>query len=154
MKTYNVNIPGLRCPVTELELWDFVKREVDELLEALKNQDCVEVKRISSGICSPFEKIREDMYNDEKTKVDREIERRRLASDGADDDEYNTSEDEQSKWHEDAQEALETATEKSNEAFDEAFPFADALDKIERLSVFEIEQSIKTVTDIKVEYFS
>ncbi|MGA2240559.1 MAG: hypothetical protein ABSH11_00760 [Verrucomicrobiota bacterium] len=147
--TYDVSIPGLKRPATELEIWGFVKRELDKLLVALKNHDREEVRRISSSIRSPFEKIQEDMRDDKETKIKQEIAKRRRASDGGDDDEYNTSDDEQSKSHVDAEEIMEVVGE-SDIAFNEAFPFAaEMLEKLEILSVVQIEEAIKIVTELK-----
>jgi hypothetical protein len=149
MKTYDVSIPGLKRPVTESEIWGFVKHEVDELLDALKKQDREEARKIASGICSLFEQIREVIRADKEFKIRREVEKR-----PRDEDEYDTSEDEQSKSYEDAQEIMEGAAVESDVALNEAFPFAeDMLDKLESLP-FEIEEAIKIVTELKARCFN
>jgi hypothetical protein len=149
MTTYDVSISGLKRPATEPEIWDFVKGKLDELLDALKNQDQNEVRKISSGICSLFEQIREVIRADKEFKIRREVEKR-----PRDEDEYDTSEDEQSKSYEDAQEIMEGSAVESDVALNEAFPFAeDMLDKLESLSVLKTEEFIKNVTDLKTKWF-
>jgi hypothetical protein len=149
MKTYDVSISGLKCPATEPEIWNFVKGKLDELLDALKNQDQNEVREISSGIYSLFEQIREVLRVDKEFKIRREVEKR-----PRDEDEYDTSEVEQSKSYEDAQEIMEGAAVESDVELNEAFSFAeDMLDELERLPVLKTEELIKNVTDLKAKWF-
>jgi phosphoglycolate phosphatase-like HAD superfamily hydrolase len=138
--------------MSDSEIWAFVKKELDKLYDALINDEPEKAGEISSGICSQFETIRDDIRLDKKSKISREIEKR-----PHDDEEYNTSEPDQSKWHEDGEEILERVEEESDEAFNERFPFPgfpDALDELETLQPFPKEEAIKIVTAIKAKYFS
>jgi len=138
--------------MSDSEIWDFIKHEMDKLHDALINDEPEKVREISSGICSQFETIREDIRGDKESKIRREIGAR-----PRDDDKYNTSEDEQSKSHEDEEEILERVEEEVDEAFNERFPFPDfpdALDELERLPGLPKEEAIKVVTALKATYFS
>ncbi len=132
MTTYDISIPGLKRPATESEIWDFVKCELDKLVDALKNQNQEEVGRISSGICSLFEQIREEICDKKKTEIEREIVSSRF-SDGSEEEHL----------------AVE-----SDIAFDEAFPFAtEMLEELEILPTVEIEKAIKFVTNLKAKWY-
>lgn len=149
MTTYDVSISGLNRPATDSEIWGFVKGKLDELLDAQKNQDLEEVRQIPSDICSLFEQIREGIRADKESKIRQKVEKR-----PRDEDEYDTSEVEQSKSYEDEEEILVEATVESDLELNEAFPFAeDLLDKLKILSVLKTEEFIKSVTDLKTKWF-
>jgi hypothetical protein len=151
---YDEYFRELQSPVTESAICIWVKEKFDELLDALKKSEQEEIRRIVSDICSPFESIRDAMHEEAKFRIEQEIETRRFAADGADDDDYFTSEPEQSKFNEDAQEVMERADEESDIQFNEAFGFAEVLEKLKTLPGLEVDAAVKLVTDMRAKYFS
>jgi DNA repair photolyase len=145
---YNVSIPELNNPATNLEILGFIKQQLNKLLDALKDTNQEEVRRLSSGIVSLFNKILEQMRENKEAKARQRIEKRRSASDGDDEEEYNTSEEEQSKHHEDAEEIMEEGAT-CDLTFEDEFLAMDDLERLERLPMLEIEEAIKIVTEIQ-----
>jgi hypothetical protein len=132
--------------MSDSEFVDFVKRMVSKLHDALINNDLKTVSEICSGVSSQCEKIMENIRDDKESGIRGEIEKR-----PHDPDEYDTSEEEQSKYYEDEEEVLERVVVESEETFNERFPFSyDSLQELSRLSPQPKEQAIDFVTKFKL----
>jgi hypothetical protein len=136
--------------MSDLEFVDLVKQSLDDLLEALTKEDWGETREICSRIGSEWEIILSQIRGDAESKIRREIEQR-----PHDPEEYDTSEDEQSKSHEDEEEVLERVEVETDEAVAERFPpdFPDLIDEISRVPTQLPEESIKSVGALKSKYF-
>jgi vacuolar-type H+-ATPase subunit E/Vma4 len=138
--------------MSDSECLNFLKSELDKLHDALIHDDLERFREIRANISSQFETIKENIRRGAKSRIRREIEKQ-----PHDPEDYDTSEDEQSKSHEDEQEVLEYVEEKSEEEFNERFPFPDFQDSLEELAELTgvpKEQAIKFIADFNTKYCS
>ena len=136
--------------MSDLEIVDLVKQALDELLDALTKDEREQVNEICGRICSEWEAIIENIRGDAESKIRREIEER-----PRDPEEYDTSEDEQSKSHEDEEEVLERVELETDEAVAERFPadFADLIEEISKVAMQLPEDAVKRVAALKSKCF-
>jgi hypothetical protein len=92
--------------MNKVEFWNFLRRGLDELSNALANEDSKHVNAVCARMRCRFREIREAVADGLESQLRREIENR-----PHDDEEYYTSEDEQSKSYEDEEEILERRAE-------------------------------------------
>ena len=136
--------------MNDSEFVDFVKREVNKLHDALIKDDLAEFRQIRSVISSQFETILENIQEGKESGIRHKIEKR-----PHDPDEYNTSEDEQSKYYEDEQEVLEGVVVESEETFNERFPFSyDSLKALVESSGWPKEKAIDLIAKFNSRYFA
>jgi len=150
---YNVKIPKRNGPVTNSEIMGFINQELNRVLNALKDANREEVRRLSLGLVSILNKILDQIREKKESEARQRIANRRRASDGNDEEEYDTSEPEQSKHHEDAEEIKEEGAT-CDITFEEDFIAMDDLETLERLANMDIEKAIEKVAKIRSKYFN
>jgi len=150
---YYVSIPNLNGPATNSEIMGFINQELNRVLNALKDANREEVRKLSLGLVSILNRILDQIREKKESEARQRIANRRRASDGDDEEEYDTSEPDQSKHHEDAEEIKEEGAT-CDITFEEEFIAMDDLETLKRLPKMDIEKAIEKVGEIRSKYFN
>jgi len=131
--------------MNDAEFRNFLRNELDKLSDALVNDKSEDVRVICSETRCQLEKIQEAVADELESQARREIEKK-----PHDAEEYDTSEDEQSKSYEDEEDILERRAE-SDLVLTERYglDFSDLIDDFEKLSWLPREEAVKIITALK-----